>query len=196
MVQRYSDHVSYDLQLFRPLPGETTEAALVRLDAAARSDEPDPGPIVSEVEEGKRRLAEALMRHTRSLRQFDFDYRRITNLMNVDEAEARRKCRHIELNEDRWGLQIKLMDETASATLGYWHEGHEAQTAFRILWECLVVLQKEAGYLVYDPQLGRVLSLTSEHDFSDLLERYLSVKHTAGRAIRGNVKQRPWWKFW
>jgi hypothetical protein len=193
----YSEHVSYDLQLFRRADGETTEAALARIEAAASSDQLNPGPIMPEVEREKRRLAEALTRHMSSLQRFPFDYQRIAAMENVDEAEARRKWRHIELNEDDFGLQIMLEDETASAALPYWHVGQKAQAAFRAMFGCVAVLQNEAEYFIYDPQLDRVMDPESEGDFSAALDRYLAVKLAAERAIRQDgPRQKPWWKFW
>jgi hypothetical protein len=146
--------VSYDLQLFRALDGESTDTALARIEAAACSDELNPGPVVPGVEAAKRKLADSLIQHMPSLRRFAFDYQQIAQIENIDETEARRKCRHIELNQDDFGLQVMLEDETATVTRPYWHEGEEADTAFRALWQCLAVLRKEAGYFIYDPQLN------------------------------------------
>lgn len=132
-----------------------------------------------------------------SLQPFPFDYQQIAAVENVDETEARRRWRHIELNEDEFGLQLMLEDETASAALPYWHVGQKAQAALRAMFGCVAVLQNEAGYFIYDPQLDRVMDLASEGDFSAALDRYLSVKEAAERAINEDVaRQKPWWKFW
>jgi hypothetical protein len=188
--------VSYDIALFRPLDGETAEDAFARLIAFAPHDDPNPGSIVAVAEEAKQKLADALLQHMPSLRQFVFDYGRIAALEHVDQSEARRRWRHIELNEDDFGLQIILHDENAFAALPYWHEGEKADAAFRALWGCLQVLQIEAEYCIYDPQLGRILDLTSHSDFSEVLRGYGSTRHAAERAILDGPSKRPWWKFW
>jgi hypothetical protein len=106
--------VSYELQLFRMLEGETTQDAVARWVATNSSDDPNPGPVTPEIEDAKRRQADALARRMPSLEPFVFDYQQIAALNKLDEAEARRRWRHIELNEDAFGLQILLYGQTAS----------------------------------------------------------------------------------
>jgi hypothetical protein len=130
----------------------------------ASSDDLNPSPIVPRLEATKHRLAHALLRHLPSLEQFIFDYQQMAAIANVDEIKARRRWRHIKLNEDGFGWQITFEDETACAALPYWHEGKKAEAAFRVMWGCLELQQQDADYFIYDPQLDRLLDLRSGTD--------------------------------
>src|SRR5689334_215053 len=99
--------MSYDLSLFRRVAGEDPETTFSRLSEDAENCL-NPGPIVNAVELEKKRLADALMRGRPSLEIFPFDYPKIAASDGISEAEARRRMRHIELNEEALTLQITL----------------------------------------------------------------------------------------
>jgi hypothetical protein len=188
--------MSYDIALLRPRDGEALEDAFTRLVSLAPADDPNPGPVVAAAEAAKQSLADALVRQRSSLRPFQFDFGQIAAREQVERSEARRRWRHIELNDEDLGLQITLHDEYASATLPYWHEGAQADAAFRALWGCLQVIRNGGAYSVYDPQLGRALDLASDADFAEILKTYVSTKRAVERARRAGPFKKPWWKFW
>src|SRR5215510_10718630 len=108
--------MSYDLRLLRVGPGETAE------DVAMRDVEETPfGPLDSQKEAMKRRVAAALIAADKSLKPFEFDYKKIAKTLKISAEQARHRMRHIELNDDATGIQIMLFDDEAAVTVPYWH---------------------------------------------------------------------------
>jgi len=56
---------------------------------------------------------------------------------------------------------------------------------------CIEVLEKEAGFLAYDPQLDRVITAA---DMTAMYEQYRATDSVLPQ-IRG-LGKKPWWKFW
>jgi hypothetical protein len=128
----------------------------------------NPGPAVDSKEEEKRRLARALLRFNPALAIARFDYASLSVSQKIDEAEARRRYRHIELNsEDYSGIQITLFDDTAELIFPYWHSGEQARNVLHEVWDYLYLLQTWGSFITYDPQLERTLHL--ETDFAAVL---------------------------
>ena len=189
--------MSYDILLI-PLPaGVDPEKYLEQRDDAAEGGE--SGPPSSEAEARKRALAERLKASSSAaLEEFVFDHKEIAAHLNVSEAEARNQWRHIELNspDGGAGVQIELEDNSASLALPYWHAGQRAAQVWGEVWSYLEILQNDGGYAVYDPQLGRLLSLASDRPvvLSKYLEGIEFTKQVARDAVNDNLK--PWWKLW
>ena len=94
---------------------------------------------------------------------------RLAASQKIDEAEARRRYRHIELNSDDYsGIQITLWDDAAELIFPYWHSGEQARTVLQQVWDHLEVLQTWGSFVTYDPQLDRMLNLAT--DFEPVLE--------------------------
>src|SRR2546428_662463 len=154
--------MSYDFRLFKR---RADEDAL----ATARSDsevfpttQPDP-----QKEALKRRVADALIGHNAQLHVFQFDYDAVAKSQKISVEEARLKFRHLEVNgpeEDSNGIQITLFDDEASVTVPFRHEGDKATDTFREIWSYLEIISREAGYLIYDPQIDRVIDLSAGFD--------------------------------
>src|SRR5215472_5352050 len=113
--------MSYGLDLVR-LPsgvdpdeayGKRSEELEKRL---AEGGSTDPGPIDPKKEEFKRRLAAALMARHPSLRLAQPDFAARARLHSIDVAEAKRRFRNLELNDDRHSVQILLFDDTAGVS--------------------------------------------------------------------------------
>jgi hypothetical protein len=120
-------------------------------------------------------LAASLVQRNPKLEPFPFGYPTIAAKYGITEAEARIRYRHIELNgpDDGNGIQITLYDDTADINIAYWHQPPEAETVFLEVWGYLQILEQEGGFAVYDPQLDRLLDLTS--DRQAVVQRYGKV---------------------
>jgi hypothetical protein len=184
--------MSYDLKLFKPVAGEDPYVTAQR-----DSDEFAVSPLDPQKEALKRKVAEALIACNPKLEIFEFGYEEIAKFQKITVEEARLKYRHLELNgpdEDSNGIQITLFDDEASVTVPYWHEGDKAADTFREIWSYLEIINREAGYLVYDPQIDRVFDPAT--GFDDALQRYSGVMTQIIHTLPSDAKQKPWWKFW
>lgn len=161
--------MSYEWYLVRGQTQEEIEAALDRF-FGDDATEPNSGDPTEAAEMSKRRLADLLKNSGIALEEFVFDHALIARELGVSEAEARRQWRHIELNSPSLGCQIQLYDEAASVTLAYWHSGGAAETAWSQVWRCLRILSREGVFVVYDPQLDRVLDV--DNDMRSVIEAY------------------------
>ena len=169
--------MSYDLTLFRVPKGVDPDEAWddwireTESRILARSEGVDDlGPINSAKEQFKKQLATALVTRHPSLELFTPDYAKIAKVRAIDEAEARRRFRSLELNEERLGIQITLFDNSAGISLSSNGRGDQAQEALRLVWDCLQILQPQGVYAIHDSQVGKVLNLDS--DFAMVLRRY------------------------
>ena len=82
----------------------------------------------------------------------------------------------MELNgpeEDCSGIQITLFDDEASVTVPFWHEGDKAADTLREIWIYLEIISRQADYLIYDPQIDRILDPSAGID--DALACYSSA---------------------
>lgn len=134
----------------------------------------DPGPIDPVKEQLKQRLAAALMARHPTIDLYERDYPGIAKARGIDEAEARRLFRTVELNEKEKGFQILLFDDGAGASFSFVGPPRECTRAFRALWDCLEVLESEGGFSTYDTQIDKVLELKS--DFEIVLKQVCGVE--------------------
>ena len=166
--------MSYVIDLVRLPPGPDPEAAYRKqareTEAAVVKSGGDPGPVDPKKEEAKQQLARALVTRHPSLRVFKPDFAELARWHHVDVAEAQRRFRHIELNEERYSIQITLFDDGAGAALAFSGAFEECKTAVRLLWDCLDILRDQGGFSAFDTQVGKVLDLDSDFD---------AVLHTA-----------------
>ena len=146
------------------------------------------GPLDPSKEQVKQRLATALMAKHPSLELSKRDYAKIAKARSIDEAEARRRFRNLEVNEKRWNIQINLFDDTAGISLAFVGDGEESRNALRVVWDCLQVLESEGGFSTYDPQAGKVLNL--ESDFDTVFKYYAGDVN-----LKRNPEKQRWWKF-
>lgn len=163
------------------------------------SDEINPGPVDAAIEARKRALVVALMGVNAQLSVFPFGYSEIAASEGISEDEARERWRHLELNEpeeEGSGIQITLLDQTASVTVPYWHSGGKADEVWARIWNYLQVLQRNGGFNVYDPQLEQALDLG--RDRAAVVAKYEEgSRFVQGIATStGGQPARAWWKFW
>jgi hypothetical protein len=85
--------MSYDLVMFKAVPGEDPEEAALRDFSELPAFPPNP-----EAETLKRRIAEALISQNSHLEIFPFDFKVIAESQKISVEAARGRYRHIELN--------------------------------------------------------------------------------------------------
>jgi hypothetical protein len=186
--------MSYDIDLFKVLPGETVDSALER--AFPETEDVNPGPPVPEKEALKANLATVFLQRKPYLEPFKFDFHKIAELKGISEAEARERWRHVELNNLDNGVQLTIFDDGASITVAYWHQAFKAKSVFGEVQDYIEILESEAGYVAYDRQFGEVLHMPD--DLPRVLEEYARGVGMLESA-KGMLQQKldkPWWKFW
>jgi len=161
--------MSYGLDLVRLPPGLDPEVAYKKQseETARELAGPhgaDPGPIDPKKEDTKRSLATALMARHPSLRLAQPDFAEIARLNNIDLSEAKRRFRDLELNEEGYSIQITLFDDAAGVAFSFSGAFEECKKALRLLWDCLDILRSKGGFSAFDPQVGKVLNLSSDFD--------------------------------
>jgi hypothetical protein len=160
--------MSYDITLFRPAPGENPLAlAHARLEAAL---ERRPGLSPGVIARRNTRLVTALFAYNPALRS-------ITHATTAAPGDARASlggAQQILLQATGTfsGIDIYLFEETAALHVPYWHTGERAAETIAELWEYMRIIQHEADYVAYDPQLDRMLDLA--HDQPAVLRAYRS----------------------
>jgi hypothetical protein len=184
--------MSYDLRLFKPIPGEDPLVTARRESLSLPTTAPNP-----ETEALKRKVADALMASDSQLSIFHLDYSEIAKKQHISEEAARIKYRHLELNgpEAGNGIQITLFDNEAAVTIPFWHEGTAAGEVFKKVWIYLETLEREGGYVIYDSQLDRILDRSKDYDA--VLSCYAKViNQTVAISPSTEAQKRPWWRFW
>ena len=141
---------------------------LVRLRPSLDPDEAKNG-------EAKEQLARALVKSHPSLEIFQPDFAGLAKLHNIDISEAKRRFRKIELNEERYSIQIILFDNRAAVSFSPAGTVDECKQALRFLWDCLKTLHSEGGFAIFDPQVDKLLNLDSDLD--------LVMKTVCGRRL-------------
>lgn len=185
--------MSYDLHLFQVPPGRTARDVYEsgELGDKHRTKVADP-----EKEARKRRIMDALLQHDPRLVPFEFDHTQIAKTDGIAVEEARRRYRHIELNDDETNspIQITLFDDEVSVTIAYWHQGPQAAQTLRKVGGYLNIIVAHSGYTAYDPQLGKVID--PDRDYQDCLNAYGAGVAAIERVSQTGNLRKPWWKFW
>jgi hypothetical protein len=184
--------MSYDFHLFKRKAGEDPLVTARADSDAFPTTPPDP-----QKEALSRKVADALIAHNPELEVFQFDYDEIARHEKISVEQARLKYRHLELNgsaENFGEIQITLFDDEASVTVPFWHEGDKAADTFREIWSYLEILSREAGYLIYDPQIDRVIEPSAS--FDDALACYSGAMRQIRQSPPPGSERKPWWKFW
>ncbi len=182
--------MSYDLLFVRVRPNETAEEVATR----DRDDQP-LGPADPEKEAVKQRMAAALLSLDKGLKRFVFEFAKVAKLRKISLEQARQEFRHIELNDDKSGIQVMLFDDEAAITVPYWHEGGMAADVFRRMMALAAVITRESGLVAYDPQLGKAIDPVA--DIEQMVATYGAMVATMTAHRQQHSRQsKPWWKFW
>ena len=81
-------------------------------------------------------------------------------------------------------------------TRPYWYEGDEAKNVFKTISEYVKIINKAAGYFVYDPQAEIVFD--PDQNKFDNLDGYENIVRKMPQLIHQSMKEqkKSWWKFW
>ena len=82
------------------------------------------------------------------------------------------------------GIIIKLVPWRARLRLPYWYRDAEAQKVFKHLRRCVKAVQAGGNYLVFDPQLKKLINLTDDADA-------MQAEYTARMQARDEYEA-PW----
>jgi hypothetical protein len=160
--------MSYSLDLVRLQPDGDPEEAYRKQSKATeeqlRRSGGDQGPVDPTKEHAKQQLAQALVASHPSLRIAQPDFAAIAKSHDIEISEARRRFRNIELNEERFSIQITLFDDAAGVSLSPSGALAECKQAVTLLWDCLQILRSRGGFSAFDPQVGKLLDLDSDFD--------------------------------
>ncbi|MBS1719583.1 MAG: hypothetical protein JST35_03955 [Armatimonadetes bacterium] len=183
--------MSYDINLVRVKEGEDPYEVATNDEDFDREKPYDP-----EKEAMKRRTADALVAKFPNLEVFEVDDEDIAAELNISVEEAKRRSRHIELNNDAAGVQIHLDDDEAGVSIAYWHNGDKAREVFREVWDYLRIIQRETGFVAFDPQQGEILVLSQ--GYAAAVDAFAGGMVNVQRVIDdlNQPKKKPWWKFW
>jgi hypothetical protein len=182
--------MSYDLLFVRVQPNETAEEVATR----DRDDQP-LGPADPEKDAVKQRMAAALLSLDKGLKRFVFEFAKVAKLRKISFEQARQEFRHVELNDDKTGIQITLFDDEAAITVPYWHDSAVATAVFKRMTAQAAVITRESGLVAYDPQLGKAIDPVA--DFERMVATYGTMVATMTAHRQQHSRQgKPWWKFW
>ena len=102
----------------------------------------------------------------------------------------------IELNDEALQLQFEIYEAMVSITMPYFRD--RAEEIMKCVTDSFEVLKSAAGYVAYDPQLGRIVTAT---DLNEMLARYRKMDDAhpgilaqSRESLSG--KKKPWWKLW
>jgi hypothetical protein len=185
--------MSYDFRLFKRKAGEDPLVTAHADSNGLPTTPPDP-----QKEALKRRVADALIARNPRLEIFKFDYDAVAKSQKITVEQARLQFRHFELNGPREGangIQITLFEDEASVTVPFWHKGAKSADIFREIWSYLEIISREAGYLIYDPQIDRVSETSA--GFDDTLACYTGiVGQIPQKSPSSRTAKKQWWRFW
>lgn len=124
--------MSYDLYLLKPPPGQD---ALAYARTWFARDAVDDSPPTPERAQEMRRLADALRAAFPEL---------ATEVANEGQIEL--------YGPDETGITIAFYADETAISLPYWHQGEAAAAVLERVGQYTALLQREAGYVAYDPQ--------------------------------------------
>lgn len=185
--------MSYDIYCYKPKSkNPSLEEAVNIIESYEYEDELMETSSLAQ----KKQLADVLITCNPRLEVFNLDYNEIAKLENSTVEEAKAKYTYIELNppEEDLAIQLTIDDNRVSITIPYWYEGDKINRIFHELLRYLKVINKEAGYFVYDPQINEAFD-PEKVDVLNLSE-YQSVMGEIPEVVQKMVKKKSWWQFW
>jgi hypothetical protein len=138
--------------------GLDPKTARLFLQAETRAFSAIPPALDAATETKKRTIADALRRLQPAFREAVFRFDDIAKFEKFTSDEARRKFRHIEVNGR--GIQITIFDEYVHIARYFGMNAVDLDALFAALCQ-------DTGYVVYDPQLERVIDPKRESLLDD-----------------------------
>jgi len=173
--------MSFDLLLVR-MPADASKREIRAAAAAAVKGEVPDTPPDSAIEARKRAVADAMLVMFPELEEKQLDYAKIARSQGITEDEARLRIRWISLYGPKDGarVEIDLYDTWASISMPH-GRGENTEAEMDELWSYLETLVTEGGFVVYDPQRGKVVDVAAG---------------PKGDRASPSAAKRPWWRFW
>lgn len=150
--------MSYRFYLFKPRPDVAPlDSAHAHFERSFTGMEPEL-PLAAK-ERRNQRMAAAITAYNPALKIAPFHASPV-------ERDRRPGSRAIGLVEPdgRSGIEIGLFDAFATLTIPYWHTDQQADGVLAEAWTYLKLLQHEAVYVTYDPQLDHIIDLAGDDD--------------------------------
>ena len=115
---------------------------------------------------------------------------------SLEEFRPKAPFPWIELNDEDLQLQFEVYDGSVSVTMPYFRD--RAQEIMTCVTDCFAPLMTAAGYIAYDPQLGRVVTIA---DADAMVTQYRSMDRLLPEIVQEGreslrAKGGRWWKFW
>lgn len=116
---------------------------------------------------------------------------------NMEVFTPKPPLRWIELTEEELQVQFSVQADSVSMTMPYLRK--HADEMMEFVAGSFAVLEAAAGYVPFDPQLGR---LVTKADLEGMLALYRKVDIATLRLdieeglIEVPGTKKPWWKFW
>ena len=173
--------MSYDLFLFKPIEGEDPLKTAERILEEEENDVLDlEKEEIDTIDEEK----EYLKNHIAS------------KLIEVNPALEKYGDIQLIGPEDGNGIQIIISGDSVSISVPYWHSGEHAKEVFNEITSYIKVIEAEANYLTFDPQLEQIIDV--DVDLPEILGVNEHVIDQMSNVIPKPTpdKKQPWWKFW
>jgi hypothetical protein len=102
----------------------------------------------------------------------------------------------IELNDEDLQLQFEVYEAMVSITMPYFRD--RAEEMMKCATDSFDVLKSAAGYVAYDPQLGRIVKPT---DLNEMVARYRNMDCALPEILDQSreslrARRKPWWRLW
>jgi len=97
----------------------------------------------------------------------------------------------IELTHENLDVQVTIYEDSATITIAYFRDRSDQMMA--CVFDCIDVFHRAAGYLAYDPQLGRIVTRAN---VGEILGIYRGMNDRLPEMLHPSPRKRPWWKFW
>ena len=176
--------MSYDIYLFQPEPGIDVEVTAERLFEDDEEYEFEDEVLEDGQESSSWKFGEQVERLVKLLLQqnpnFEVFPERLakTVTQNQERQIALSEYDHVELSTSENGIQFSIFPGEFAISVPYWHSGGAARSVMQEIWDYLHLMEREAGYRAFDPQIGEVLDLGK--DYSKALAIYEATVQRMG----------------
>jgi hypothetical protein len=160
--------MSYELKLFRPVPGEDPLKTRYNISASPNYK----GPRDPEIEDLKHQISVALTAHDPNLETVQANHAAIAKNCGVPLEEAVRAFRAFSLDpvKNTNGIHIRVDDDHIAIEITFWDERNHVQEVFKQLYGYLQLLTQNWDFVIHDPQIDRII--TADEIFSETLQQY------------------------
>jgi hypothetical protein len=172
--------VSYDLKLFSVPEGVEPQAAYEQLMHREESE-------IADIDD---RVRPSLPDSTRAKMQ-QLAQTVGTRWPSFAQFQTASPLPWIELNDEDLQIQFVVHEGSASITMPYFRG--PTDRLMECLRCCLNACREERGYVAFDPQLGRVVTVT---DLDRIAHQYRGMDKSLPTLRSHDSKPKPWWKFW